>query len=560
MLRNHGVLIAAVLMCFARSVPAKPTVGFQAVDCAGTYPHHLQGICTDGESTLFWSFTTQLVKTDRYGTVIKKVPVGNHHGDLCYHDGRVYVAVNFGRFNDPQGNADSWVYVYDADDLSLIEKHETQQVVYGAGGIAYHKGKFLVVGGLPAGIEENYVYEFDAEFRFQKKHVLNSGQTHLGIQTSTFANGQWYFGCYGRPAILLVADESLKQVTRYDFDGSLGMAPIANDRLLVARGFCTKEAGCTGRTVSAVPDDKRGLVIEESPAVSFTEQTDTEQTDTEQPNRLLVHIGDTPVAEYVFQHKQVLRPYFRHLRTLSGVRVTRNDPPIAGVDLDDHPTYHPGLWMAFGDLDGADFWRNKARVVHSRFIEQPRGDAGRGSFAAENVYRADGKDICTEECRIAIEVVPQGYLLKWTSTFRPSGDEFAFGDQEEMGLGVRVATPLAVKKGGQILNSDDRKNEKEAWGRQADWCTYGGTIDGHPCGVALMPHPDNFRRSWFHARDYGLLLANPFGRNAFTQGEPSRVVVKRGEPLTLRFGVLVYDAPAGDPIDIAAAYRAYVGE
>jgi hypothetical protein len=47
------------------------------------------------------------------------------------------------------------------------------------------------------------------------------------------------------------------------------------------------------------------------------------------------------------------------------------------------------------------------------------------------------------------------------------------------------------------------------------------------------------------------MVANPFGRLTFTKGEPSRVVVKRGETLTLRFGVLVHDSD----LDRQAAYR-----
>ncbi len=31
--------------------------------CEGTYQHHLQGVCTD-ENSIYWSFTTNLVKTD----------------------------------------------------------------------------------------------------------------------------------------------------------------------------------------------------------------------------------------------------------------------------------------------------------------------------------------------------------------------------------------------------------------------------------------------------------------------------------------------------------------
>ena len=36
-----------------------------------------------------------------------------------------------------------------------------------------------------------------------------------------------------------------------------------------------------------------------------------------------------------------------------------------------------------------------------------------------------------------------------------------------------------------------------------------------------------------------MLVANPFGQNAFTKGEKSKVVVRKGETFRLRFGVLV---------------------
>jgi hypothetical protein len=73
-----------------------------------------------------------------------------------------------------------------------------------------------------------------------------------------------------------------------------------------------------------------------------------------------------------------------------------------------------------------------------------------------------------------------------------------------------------------------------------------------------MPEPANFRPCWFHARDYGLLVANPFGRKAFTRGEASRVVVKPGEEFRLRFGVEAYAVPADKTPDAAAAYREYL--
>ncbi len=233
---------------------------FGNVTCDGNYQHHLQGVCTDNDAAIYWSFTTQLVKTDRRGRVLERISVANHHGDLCFDNGKIYVAVNLGRFNDPKGNADSWVYAYDAETLDLIAKHETQEVFHGAGGIGTMEGRFYVVGGLPDGVEENYVYEYDADFRFVKKHVIHSKWTHLGIQTATFHDGAWWFGCYGTPKILLKTDAELKLLGRYEFDCSLGIIGVAPNRLLYAKGPKDSTGRYLGSLHLARPDAEQGLI------------------------------------------------------------------------------------------------------------------------------------------------------------------------------------------------------------------------------------------------------------------------------------------------------------
>lgn len=234
----------------------------KSVLCEGHYQHHLQGVCVDADH-IYWSFTTTLVKTDRAGKVIQKVPVPNHHGDLCHANGKLYVAVNLGKFNDPKGNADSWVYVYDAQTLQLLKKHETQEVFHGAGGMDTYEGHFFVVGGLPDGVQQNYVYEYDEEFQFIKKNVINSGHTLLGIQTACFHEGRWYFGCYGSPNILLITDDQFQMIGRYEFSCSLGIVGIGPGQCFSAMGVCTKEKGCDGRVRIVVPDDKHGLRVVE---------------------------------------------------------------------------------------------------------------------------------------------------------------------------------------------------------------------------------------------------------------------------------------------------------
>jgi hypothetical protein len=120
-----------------------------------------------------------------------------------------------------------------------------------------------------------------------------------------------------------------------------------------------------------------------------------------------------------------------------------------------------------------------------------------------------------------------------------------------------VATPISVKSGGQIMDAAGRANEKEIWSKSAAWCDYSGVIDGRRVGILVMPDPENFRKSRFHARDYGLLAANPFGQKVFGETEESHVTVQPGESLMLRFGVLLH-ADADKELDRQAAYQDYL--
>lgn len=234
---------------------------FHAVTCEGHYPKHLQGVCTNDRDRIYWSFTDVLVQTDLAGKVLQRIPVADHHGDLCHHDGQIYVAVNLGTFNQPAGQADSWVFGYDAGTLKELARHRVPELVHGAGGMAYRAGKFFVVGGLPPGTNENYVYEYDEQFAFQRRHVLASGYTLMGIQTTAFDGTHWWFGCYGSPQRLLKADDHFRLVGQWDGNASLGIASLPDGRLLVARGACQKEQGCTGRLEVAEPEDKTGLRV-----------------------------------------------------------------------------------------------------------------------------------------------------------------------------------------------------------------------------------------------------------------------------------------------------------
>jgi hypothetical protein len=267
--------LLAGALCIAASATAadSPARGgrFQPAICDGVYPRHLQGVCTDERGASFWSWTDAMVKTDLQGRILKQVPAADHHGDLCYHDGKVYVAVNLGRFNQPPGSADSWVYVYDAGTLAELARHPVPEAVHGAGGIAHHDGKFIVVGGLPEGIEENYIYEYDAKFVFQKRHVLPTGYTRLGIQTAAYADDSWWFGCYGTPPVLLRTDGSFRLTGRWEFDAALGIVEIEKGRFLIGQNTGSRETGYVGRVVLARVNEEKGMVITGVPSTNRIE-------------------------------------------------------------------------------------------------------------------------------------------------------------------------------------------------------------------------------------------------------------------------------------------------
>ena len=277
------------------------------------------------------------------------------------------------------------------------------------------------------------------------------------------------------------------------------------------------------------------------------------------PRELIITCNGHALATYLWRDDKILRPYFKNVRTLDHLQVTRTHPPIPGRDAMDHADMHPGIWLAFGALNDQDFWRNKAKVEHERFIEQPFARGDEAGFTALNRYvSTNGQLICRETCRIRFKSRPKGWWLLWDSWFESDQAEFVFGDQEEMGLGVRLATPLTVKQGGAILNSSGGQNEKGTWGKTADWIDDFGNVEGKTVGLMLMPDPANFRPAWFHSRDYGLVVANPFGQNAFTKGEKSQIVVKTGERFRLRYGLLVHSSSPEKPLNRSAVYQAYL--
>jgi hypothetical protein len=274
-------------------------------------------------------------------------------------------------------------------------------------------------------------------------------------------------------------------------------------------------------------------------------------------DRIVINDGERPVCEYRFADTQIPRPYFCNVYAPCGVQVTRTHPP-GERDLADHPDFHPGIWLAFGDLSGADSWRLTAPIEHVEFIDSPHLADAAITFTVRNRYVKDDETLCDEIAIWTLSATDNAYLLSLDN--RISSDRtVVFGDQEEMGLGVRLATSIAEnqQKGGLLTDSDGRTTAQKVWGQPADWCDYSGIVNGQEVGVTILAHPENIRPSRWHARDYGLMVANLFAHKAFTRQDPVPIVVPAGGEFRLRFQIVIHNGRPESGYDPAAAYGTY---
>ncbi len=270
---------------------------------------------------------------------------------------------------------------------------------------------------------------------------------------------------------------------------------------------------------------------------------------------VLTHSGGT-IGEYVFRDPKILRPCFSNLRLPGQVQVTRRHPPVSGKDATDHADMHPGVWLAFGTINGEDFWRNKARIEHVRFLHAPTVAEGRLTFATEErLLRANGEPLARMENRITVTQRGRGWRLIWDARITADFVDLEFGDQEEMGFGARVAAEITEKNGGLIRNSEGLKTAKDTWGKPAAWCDSSGTIDGQPVGVTLMSHTTNPGTTRWHNRDYGLSVANAFGHSAFKLGNRQVMTTLKGGTLKLVYAAVFHE---GDGYDPAEEYQMFV--
>jgi hypothetical protein len=279
-----------------------------------------------------------------------------------------------------------------------------------------------------------------------------------------------------------------------------------------------------------------------------------------------VEVASKPFTDFYYG-PDAPKPYLHPLRCASGKIVTRSFPMenLPGESTTDQ--HHRGVWLAYRDVNGYDFWQNEfsynnknAGKVVTRTIDNLKSGKNSGSFHGTFAWLAPSGEALLEESRTMIFRGDAKLRMIDADIDLKALVDVTFGDSKDGAFSVRLAEPLTEKNSGVILNSEGGRKMDQTWGKPASWVDYSGELNGEKVGVVLFEHPSSFHHpSRWHVRDYGLLAINPFGSNAFDKNAPvSKFALPKGESIRLRYRIVVH--PEMSAAQLAHLYREYAME
>ena len=282
--------------------------------------------------------------------------------------------------------------------------------------------------------------------------------------------------------------------------------------------------------------------------------------------RVDIYVGETLFASYHYGiglHKPILHP----LRSPGGHRITRGFPMEFGIpgEQTDH-WQHEGVFLTYRNVNGFDFWSKfpptrdrpgSGRIRHTGFTGMEGGPQGILGTTS-NWIAPTGKVLLQQNSQMTIRGGPAWRTLDLKITLTAREKPVTFGDIEEGLLAIRVASGLREDRTGRYLSAEGLELAENVWGKRSPWVALRGTVQDEDITLAILNHPRSTRYpTYWHARDYGLMSANPFGLSEFLgEGHNGDYTLPAGETIIFSYRAYIHegDATAGQ---VAAMYRAY---
>jgi hypothetical protein len=259
-----------------------------------------------------------------------------------------------------------------------------------------------------------------------------------------------------------------------------------------------------------------------------------------------------------FLYDTYAKPVLYPIHGPGGVPMTRDWPLKDGTPGEDKDhVHHKSLTFTHGDVNGVDFWaeNDKSGRIVTEKVTRVGTDNGAAIIEAKNQWTArDGKIVCTDTTTIRCGQAGRARFIDFTIAIHASHGDVTFGDTKEGTMAIRTRPELQLNPeknklaAGQAVNSEG-KSGKAIWAEKARWVDYWAPVSGKTLGIAIFDHPSNPRHpTTWHAREYGLIAANPFGLHDFSRGklpkEAGNLTIKSGDNITFRYRFLFHDGDA----------------
>ena len=265
-------------------------------------------------------------------------------------------------------------------------------------------------------------------------------------------------------------------------------------------------------------------------------------------HQFAVEIGGKPFTTYCYGPEFADKPVFYPVLSPNGARVNREFPMVPGVpgESKDHP-HHQSAWFTYDEVNGIHFWNPD---TSGRHIEQRDAKADGDKLTASLAWKdKDGNVVLDETKQVTFGGDATLFWMDHDITLK-AAIPVVFGDTKEGAFGIRLNDTLKETAGGsgRYINADGLETGANVWGKTSAWVAIRGAVkdkDGDKeVTVAIFAHPKSFNSPpYWHARDYGLFAANPFGRKAYDPSQPERVTkLAAGETVHLLYRMAVYSS------------------
>lgn len=274
-----------------------------------------------------------------------------------------------------------------------------------------------------------------------------------------------------------------------------------------------------------------------------------------------VTIGNKPFTVYYFAPRTA-KAYLQPLRDANGIAVTRGFPigdtiPAAHRQDRSLEPHQRDMYFGHGKINGYDFWAervflkyygkgypdNFGRMVFRKIDEMRSGPASGTIRATFDLEGPDRTPFARETQEFTFQGNKESRTIDARIVIDANRGPVTFGDTKEGSFALRLAPELDAPA-GKMVDSNGRHGEAQIWGKRANWVDVDGVIDGQSLGVAIMDSPKSFRHpTYWHARGYGLLAANPFGLSYFLHDSKQNgsYTVPAGQSIDFQYRVLIHD-------------------